>query len=473
MSEYFSEALKSMETPTSEAPPEAPAPEPPAAAEPPATEPAQAEPAAKEPVTEPEKPADAQPQAATETSELDTGEGIAPSKFAEFINSKPELKAAFDDPANSEVKNLVFAALRRDEENREFRRMGITDKETAQELIGTATRFHDFDNNFETVNDQAGAEKFWEKLWGDFAQRDDKGEVTGAHPAFMHLERAITEANVGTLVKLAQNGQYHPMLTGWVNQVLDALQKSANGNQDLMAGIEAVRDALPASSQPSDAEMPEHIKAAAERNRRDREAIDRQNRESAEQANKAAIDRVEMQVASSAIKQVEPLMQKAKLTPWERSQVVKEIGTQLGETLADESLPEMRLYQQRRANILRRPAGEARDKELLRLMVNTENSILGSIAKKVINQVTEGRMNRQNEIQQKRDANIQASRTEPRGATAGTPTPAKLTPAEVETQIRTDWAGKPENKGKDPGEMPRHLVFSEIMKRQRAGALSR
>jgi hypothetical protein len=61
------------------------------------------------------------------------------------LKADPAAQKFFED--RPELKNKVMAALRRDTENREMRKI-VPDVETAKEMSRGATLFSDFDTNF-------------------------------------------------------------------------------------------------------------------------------------------------------------------------------------------------------------------------------------------------------------------------------------------------------------------------------------
>src|SRR5208283_153292 len=87
--------------------------------------------------------------------EIDSGEEVGPDALSKFLNENVSAKEALD--ANPELKNSLFAALRRDTENREIRQL-IPDMETAKTVTSAAATFQSIDNKFLEATTPEGAD---------------------------------------------------------------------------------------------------------------------------------------------------------------------------------------------------------------------------------------------------------------------------------------------------------------------------
>lgn len=440
LTDYFHKALEEVRT----APEEGAKPaegDKPAAGEP-AKEPAAAAPAPGEgekPAADPAAPAAAEPKPAVE---LDLGEGIAPSKLSEIIKAAPQaVQDWFNDPANADTKNAMYAMAKRSEKAREILDI-VPDVKTAQRLNTTFEKFHDFDTTFSSVANTETARGAWSKLWQDFATQGPDGQLK-AHPAFLHLERAITQANMDAVLDVAaKSGKVHPLLGGIVGKTLDVFeaqaQKDPAANGELLGAIEVLREVInkTAPSQRPVELTPEQKQLQAELDAR-KQAADSHDAQQREANVKAAGERVNTTVSESAVDQILPILEKANLSELEHQNAVSEVGKRLESWLQKQPVyrtEKARLEAELKAN----PSKEA-EQALTEYVISWQQLKLGQITTEVMRDVTAGRVRRNGDKETKLAAQVDASKGEPAGAGIAAAAPKQMSEAEWEAEDKKAW----------------------------------
>lgn len=437
LTSYFADALEEVrqETGTADTAAEvtaaaeaAPAPAAAAVAEP--------EPKPAEAAAEPDKPAAAAVPAAVD---LDLGESISPSKLSEIFKAAPAaVQEWINDPANADMKNAMYAMAKRSDKAREILDV-IPDKKTADQMVQVFDKFEDFDTGFEAVSNVESGTEFWRKVYEDFAITGADGKKQ-AHPAFGHLERAITKANMDYVVEMAErSGKIHPVLGDIFNRVLGVVEKQAktDDNGELLAAISAIRETNgPAFSQPQ-VELTEGQKKKDAELRERETAVNSRDRAALETKVTSAKDTANQTAASSAVDQILPLLEKSNLSQLEHKNAVQEIGARL-----EEALKAMPVYTRTKsrleAAIAKNPSEEAQ-RALAEHIISWQNMKLGQIATEVIRDVTAGRVKRSGDKQEKIAAQVDASKTEPAGAGSGAAAPQQLTEQQWEAEDRKEW----------------------------------
>lgn len=423
-----------------------------------ATEVTEAPAAATTEQTEEEKTAAAAEAPAEETSQFtldDDGEAASPKAFADFLKEHPEASEALD--ASPELKNKVFAALRRDTENREIRQY-VPDVETAKMVTQAASTFQAIDNRFLEATTPEGAQEFLNHWVREAMILDDQGKP------------------------VMEDGKYklHPALTYTFDHIFKnklsvlADQAKKSGDERLQTALEIINGVTSPSSSASD-EFPDELKPYAESlkakedalNKRESDAA-RQQRESQATAHLQSIDRAEDTAAKSVRSQLEPLFTKAGLTDFEKTAALREIGDQIdvvfGHKEADGSWSsrtnENALFQSIYDSILQQPPSEAREKRLIRHIATFTNEHLGKISAGVIRQAKGGALSRQAARTTKVDAQATASKSDPRGTSITPSSQQQLSPKQMREQVVKDLTAA--NGGTEPDAQ---AVMAEMFKR--------
>ncbi|HLJ90510.1 MAG TPA: hypothetical protein VKZ53_27120 [Candidatus Angelobacter sp.] len=398
-------------------------------------------------------------------TEIDLGESVSPQGLLEALGKAPDaVRQWWDDPANPLKETLTAMARRAAVADPILRE--IPDAETAREVVQTSANFHRFDDRFHQVGNVETAQKFWESLWNDFALRDGQGNVTGAHPAFAQLERAIFDANANALAKAAkESGFLHPSLENLVHDGLDAVYAQAKRdpqgeNAHLIAAIDTLRELRPRPSLQGP-ELTDAQKAAQAKIDWERAQLDAERAEGQRQRAASALDTLDREVTDSLVDQFVPVLDKAGLSEFEYDNAVAAIDQALKAELQKNPL-----YAQRRAQlvqaILRSPS-----KETLAALKKHEltyaNMKIGRITKEVLARATAGTLKRQAERQELRERQLERSRTEPRGtSTAWAPSLGGQGKSMADWQA--EWEKLPGNAG---SRMDPDWYFQRLMNQKR------
>jgi hypothetical protein len=243
-----------------------------------------------------------------------SAESATPVEAASDAAKETPEAAAETSPAAAETNPVLYE---------------VPDAETAQEVVQTSAKYAKFVAGLDQIATEEDAFNFWDGLWKDFAVRDDKGNITGAHPAFGQLDLAIFNANAGALTKAAQEtGNLHPILANLVHDGLDAVYAAAkknpnsDDNADLIIAIDVLREIRPRPSNKGSAMTPEQ-KAAQSRTANEHKT-----------AIATALSTVETEVAEAMVDQFFPMLEKAGLSEFTEEGVVTEIEKALKASLS-------------------------------------------------------------------------------------------------------------------------------------------
>lgn len=410
--------------------------------------------AAASPADATQPDADAAATPAEQEFVIDDGESVAPQDFAKELGKDPAAKAFFDK--NPDLKNRVFGALRRDEENRELRTI-IPDVATAKVVSKTAATFQQIDNRFLASEDPANVPEFlnhWVReamIVGDDGKPiiDPKTGKYQLHPALGNIFNRISSNKISVY---GQQAETTGKLPAEAVPLLDGLKKFAvsNGNERLQTALDVIREEALSPSSPAQGEFPDELKPYADSlkakedalNKREGDAV-RQQREQRESANNQAIERVVDLAADTVRTQLKQKFVNAGLTEFEQEGALRVIGEQIDEKLeADE------FYQSRRLDLESREPSESRDRELRKLFLTHTQTIIGRITADVLRRAKAGTLDRQTTKDTTVATQTATSKTDPQGASITTSGPQTQTPAQLRTQVIDEY--KKSHNGEEP-----------------------
>ena len=373
--------------------------------------------------------------------------------MAKELKADPVATKFFDD--RPELKNQVFAALRRDSENREIRQY-VPDLETAKMVTQAAGTFQRIDNKFLKAETPEGAREFLNE-WIKEAMivGDDGKPVVGEdgkyklHPALSYVFDHISTNKLSMEAStVAQTGKLPPSLA----PVIEAVHKFAtqSGDERLQAAADIFKEAMNTPSSSAPGEVPENLKAYADSLKakedsltKERAAADRQRTESHQAAHQQSIDRAETKAADAVRGQLQPRFDSAGLTKFEQDAALRKIGD-----LIDQKLEQNQLYQSIYDSILGDAPSEAREKRLTRHMLSYTNESLGPIVAQVLREAKGGALARQTAKQTTVAGQQAQSRIEPRGTSITPVSPQSMTPAQLRTQVVKEY--RDAHQGDDP-----------------------
>jgi hypothetical protein len=359
----------------------------------------------------------------------DATEGMAPADFAKELTSDPAAKAFFD--SKPELKNKVFAALRRDAENKELRAL-IPDVATAKQVRQAATTFQSIDNKFLQATTKEGAQSFLDTWVREAMYVDDKGQP------------------------IMENGQYklHPSLPFILDHIFQnkwstlSEKFSKSTDERLQTAWQIVNEAIsPSSSAPT--EVPDDLKPLAD-------SLKRQRQESREREHHQSIDRTVEAAATTVRNQLQPKFAASGLSEFEQQGALREIGSRV-----DAELEKDGLYNSIYDSILQDDPSPQREKALKAHMLKFTQPIIGRITAQVIREAKGGTLNRQADKAAKVANQTRDSKTEPQGTSITTNTPAsQMSPAQLREDIISKY--KAANGGAEP---EREYVMKEAARR--------
>lgn len=409
-----------------------------------------AEPEKKEPVTEPEAKADE-----FKLTLDDDGEAASPESLFKELKADPAAQKFFED--RPDLKNKVMAALRRDTENREIRKI-VPDVETAKEMSRGATLFSDFDTKFLNATTPDGYKGFMDKWVQEALILDDKGQpvmengVYKLHPSFPYILNQIYENQAAyALSEFKKSGTLTPQLTEMASSIADHfLQKAKlSGDERLEAAAEIFKGAL--APQPSASEeIPESLRAlqdsltAKEKALKDQEqSAARQRQESeakaAKDARTQAIERADSRAADSIKAQLKPLFATSGLTDFEADAALTRIGQAVDELMAKDEF-----YQAQRDSAEAQLTGDALEKRLLKLTMTWVNVHMGEVATRVLREAKGGTLKRQTERTATVEGQKKVSASDPKGTSIAPTAPAQgqVTKAQIEKEYMDSHNGE-------------------------------
>lgn len=384
---------------------------------------------------------------------LEDGEALTPQSLAKEIRNSPEVEKFFNE--RPEIKQAIFAAVRRDTETRELRQI-IPDVETAKMVSGAAASWQTIDNHFLSATTPEGVQNFLKHWVNEAVVLDEKGQP-----------------------KVGQDGKYelHPSLPFIFNHIhenkLSVLREQAQkqGNERLMAALDVLREETSPNQSPALEDFPEELRSQAEQIQKERSALEAQKNEanrrtleSQKVAHEQSIDRAESAAAKSVQGQLKPLFAKASLSEFEQEAALKKIGEEL-----DARLEANRLYQAQRDSLEAEPPSEDREKRLTKLMLRYTNELLGPVASDVIRKAKGGALDRQTTKQNQVETQRRASSAEPRAVSVATPGQTQpQTLSQLQSSIREEY--RKQHGGEEPESS---FVISEGWKRFQAQQVGR
>jgi len=391
----------------------------------------------------------AQPEEAEFT--IDDIDTLAPQDFARELATDPQVKAFFD--SKPELKNKVFAALRRDTENREIRQYAPT-VEIAKQMHGAASTFQRFDNSFLKATTPENAQEFLNHWVREAMYVDDKGQPIvkdgkyELHPALGYIFNHITKNQIATWPSIVEKTGQMPQELG---PVFDGLQKFAvaKGDERLQTALGVIREAITPSS-PASGELPDELKPYADSlkaredklTERERNA-ERQQREQSATANQVAIDRVMDSAAGVIRNQLEPRFAAAGLTDFEKKAALREIGEAI-----DTALKNDEFYQGEADRLEAEEPSPERDRALRKLYLTHTQTKIGKIVTDTLLRAKQGALSRQTAKETTVANQTATSRTEPQGTSITTSAPQTATPAALRAQVIAEY--KAQNNGESP-----------------------
>lgn len=434
---------------------------------------------ADKPPTDPEAAAPADP--AVPELILDVPEVFGPKEFNEFIAGNEALKQALD--TNPAQKNAIYAALRRNEENKAIAAHGIFPTNAAT-IAKAAATFQGIDNKFlsgakdDGSANPEGIQSFLNSWVQEAMFTDDKGAPVmengkyKLHPALTHtLNHIYSNQLAVNLSSLEKTGKLTPELAEGFGKVLTYFeqQAKASGDDRHEAGLAIAREVFNSLSSPASGELPDQLKPLADSLKADRAALDnekqtaeRQRQESRQAAFTQSIDASDKKASDNFMAQLKPQFTKAGLTEFEANAAQAEIGR-----LMDEKLSANGLYQSLRDSLemqLRSdPGNENLHTELTKLSLMYGQEYLGPIAAQVIRTAKGGALNRQSARETKVDAQKVASAADPKGVSIVPSAPQQMSPKDLGAQIVKEYMDS--HNGDRPST---EYIIAERMKRTAA-----
>jgi hypothetical protein len=353
-----------------------------------------------------------------ENLDLEADDVFSPKDLNERINSNPALRQALEaDPA---LRNAVFRNARLAAETSKYKEL-FPDVDSAQYAAQSAARFREVDELFLNSTTPEGTSRFLQK-WAEMAVlTDEQGNpilergVPQLHPAFVSL------------------------LDNMRNNELEFLRQTAerNGDQELMAALDVVRERTSPASQAQDNELPPHIRAAAEQIRARESELNRRQLEQ-QYAEQARFNYVVGEDATQKIDAlIEPALDKAALSDFVRQTAREKIDNSIVE-----SLGRNRFFQARMAELARYPLTPQTRQQRLNLIMSHVQAIAGPVVRQVLREASQPVMRAQEERKAKIDAQVARSRSEPKSTTSAALTGRSLPPEHLFEQIRNDYSAQ-------------------------------
>jgi hypothetical protein len=361
---------------------------------------------------------DQQAETRLEADDVFSPDVFSPKDLNERINANPALRQALEaDPA---LRNAVFRNARLAGETSKYKEV-FPDVESAQYAAQSAARFREVDELFLNATTPEGTSRFLQK-WAEMAVlTDEQGNpimdrgVPQLHPAFTSL------------------------LDNMRNNELEFLRQTAerNGDQELMAALDVVRERSSPASRAQDNELPPHIRAAAEQIRARESELNRRQLEqqSAEQARFNTVVGEEATQKIDAL--IEPALNKAALSDFVRQTAREKIDNAIVE-----SLGRNRFFQARMSELARYPLTPQTRQQRLNLIMSHVQAIAGPVVRQVLREASQPVMRAQEERRSRIDAQVARSRSEPKGATSASVTGKSQAPEQLFEQIRNDYSSQ-------------------------------
>ncbi|HEV2986870.1 MAG TPA: hypothetical protein VG759_00400, partial [Candidatus Angelobacter sp.] len=326
--------------------------------------------------------------------DLEGDDVFSPRDLNERINGNPALRQALAaDPA---LRNAMFRNARLAAETSKYKEV-FPDVESAQYAAQQASTFREVDDLFlNATNDQGIARFLWK--WTEMATvRDEQGNpilergIPKVHPAFESLLNHMRSSDFEFMRKNAER----------------------DGDQELMAALDIVRERSSPASQARDEELPPHIRAAAEQIRARESELNRRQLEQqyAEQARFNHVVGEEVTQKIDAL--IEPALDKAALSDFVRQTAREKIDSAILENLGRN-----RFFQARMAELDRYPLTPEARQQRLNLIMSHVQAVAGPVVRQVLREASQPVMRAQEERKAKIDAQVARTRSEPKSTTA-------------------------------------------------------
>lgn len=372
--------------------------------------------------TEIEQPEQTEPEPAQQLN-LEDDQVFSPRELNDRINSSPALRQALE--ADPELRNSMFRNARLASEAAKYKEV-FPDVESAKYAMENAATFRQLDELFLNSATPEGATSFLQHWAGMAMLRDQQGNP------------------------IVENGlpRMHPAFSGFLdhinNRQMDFIRQKAEreGDQELLAAVDVIRERTSASSQPQDHELPPHLRAAAENIRRRELELNRQQLEQHRTAQTAFDQNVGREAQAKIDALINPVLEKAALSDFLRQTAREKIDSALLD-----ALNKNRFFQTRMAELARSPRTAETRQQRLNLIISHVQSVAGPIVRQVLKEASAPVIARQQERQQKIEAQVARSRSEPRSTAGPSFTGRQKAPEQLFQQIRNQYI---EEHGEEP-----------------------
>lgn len=397
------------------------------------------------------KPADGQQE---DEFKIEIDDELGAKEFDDALKADPKLSEAIE--AHPELKAAIFKNARMASELAPYKEMFPT-IEVAKAAQANAAVFSELDNRFLDIApdgeiSKEGVAAFMDK-WAEQARivNEDGTPALDAngkqqlHPAFQGLIRTIANDSIEHMLKNPQQNMDFLDKVGTVALNVMHAKAVKENDEDMILALETIKArGNPSTVDPNNQELPDHVKAAAEKNKADREELDRREQErrskdiaAAKKASDDSTARAEARFNSQLNKQMESLLADPK---YSLSKFAQGAAVDAAIKLCNEKLDSNSLFWSQRDQILALPPGADREKALVQHYMSHTQQVIGPIMKKVLNDAREGVIDRQTATQAKREEQKAASKTDPKGASLGAPPSQPLSPKDLSAKIRKDFA---------------------------------
>jgi hypothetical protein len=350
--------------------------------------------------------------------DLEADDVFSPRDLNERINGNPALRQALaGDPA---LRNAMFRNARLASETGKYKEI-FPDVESAQYAARQAAAFREIDDLFlNATNDQGVGRFLWK--WSEMATlRDEQGSpileqgVPKMHPAFESLLNHMRTSDFEFMRKNAEK----------------------DGDQELMAALDIVRERSSPASQARDDELPPHIRAAAEQIRARESELNRRQLEQQHAAQERFNYVVGEEVTQKIDALIEPALDKAALSDFVRHTARERIDKAILENLGRN-----RFFQARMAELDRYPLTPEARQQRLNLIMSHVQAVAGPVVRQVLREASQPVMRAQEERKAKIDAQVARTRSEPKSTTSASLTGRSLAPEQLFEQIRNDYSAQ-------------------------------
>jgi hypothetical protein len=347
--------------------------------------------------------------------DLDTEDFLSTKALNDRINTNAALKQALE--ADQPLRNAMFRNARLAGEAAGYREV-FPDVESARLAADQAAEFAALDHAFLNAGNRDGAEKFFSR-WAEMALLNDAdGNILRDQHGNPRMHGAWSAVNQHLF-----------------NSQLDYIRNKAEktGNHELLAALDVIRESTHSPNSPAEAgspgakapgypspgviaELPPHLKAAADSiNRREQELTRQQLAQQQKEAE--AFDSSVAEEASAKINSlVEPVLEKAALSDFVRQTAREKI-----ENAIVDSLNRNRFFQARMAELKRLPMNDEAMQQQLNLVMTHVHAIAGPIVRQVLREASQPVISAQEERRAKIESQIARTRSEPRSVGGAAP----------------------------------------------------